>query len=157
MSVTGASRPEALHAGCVLLGEAAILIRGPSGVGKSALARALVETVARTGGYAAHVGDDRVVLSVEHGRVLARPHAAIAGRLEIRGVGIVRVSASAPAGVVRLVLDLMARPPRHPDTDDLTCTVLGLALPRLPTRPEDAFGLAMWWFRGRDDTVVTER
>ena len=41
-----------LHASCVVVGEAGILIRGPSGSGKSSLAREIVLWVGREAGVA---------------------------------------------------------------------------------------------------------
>ena len=104
-----------MHATCVVVGEAGVLLRGEAGAGKSSLALALIERATLRGGFAALVGDDRVRLARCHGRVVARPHPAIAGRIEIRGHGIVAVE-SVEACVLRLVVDLacpmrrMARP-----------------------------------------------
>src|SRR5690606_32729552 len=70
-----------IHATCVALGDTGILLRGRSGSGKSDLALRLID------GGALLVADDRVALSLEGGRVIARPPAALAGYLEVRGVG----------------------------------------------------------------------
>ena len=80
------STGSALHATCLVIGEAGVLLRGPSGAGKSTLARRLISTALRDGRYASLVGDDRVRLEAVAGRLVARPHPAIAGRLEVRGV-----------------------------------------------------------------------
>src|SRR3546814_286537 len=65
------------------LGDWAVLLRGPSGVGKSDLALRLIDR------GAVLVSDDQTLLSVAGGRLVAAPPAAIAGRLEARGLGIV--------------------------------------------------------------------
>ena len=81
-----------LHASAVLVGARAVLIRGPSGSGKSKLARELIESARGNGsGFARLVGDDRVHLETASGRLLVRPAQALAGLLEVRGVGVLRV------------------------------------------------------------------
>ena len=56
-----------VHASAVLVGDRAVLIRGPSGSGKSALAYALIRA-AEIGGFARLVGDDRVHVEAANGR-----------------------------------------------------------------------------------------
>lgn len=120
-----------LHAGCILLGEAGILIRGASGSGKSSLARRLVAGRLVRGGFAAFVADDRVILTRRHGRLVARPHAAIAGLAEHRGLGILPVPHE-EAAVVTLVVDLTEEPaPRMPSRDMLETSLLGVAIARV--------------------------
>jgi serine kinase of HPr protein (carbohydrate metabolism regulator) len=122
-----------VHGSAVLAGRCAILIRGASGSGKSRLALALLDA-ARSGllGFARLVADDRVQLEASHGRVLARPPSALAGLLELRGVGITHV-AFEPVAVVGLVVDLDAfDAQRMPAAAERTTAVAGIALPRLP-------------------------
>ena len=57
------------------------LLRGPSGCGKSDLALRLIDRGARL------VADDRVVLTVEDGAVVAAAPPPLAGLLEVRGLG----------------------------------------------------------------------
>lgn len=121
-----------VHASAVLVGARAVLIRGPSGAGKSRLALALVEA-ARTGTlrFAKLVGDDRVHLEPANGRLLVRPADALAGLIEIRGVGIRRLDYEASA-VVGLVVDLAAADAeRLPQTERQHTVIAGLSLPRL--------------------------
>jgi serine kinase of HPr protein (carbohydrate metabolism regulator) len=60
-----------------------VMIEGPTGVGKSDLAlRAL------TMGFRL-VADDRVVVFASGGRLYGKPPAALAGLLEVRGLGVV--------------------------------------------------------------------
>ncbi|MGA4552928.1 HPr kinase/phosphorylase [Methylorubrum aminovorans] len=133
--VAGEERPrETVHASCVLLDEAGVLIRGPSGAGKSALCLALLDRFFLEGRYARLVGDDRVRLEAHHGRLVARPHPALAGLIEIRGLGPRRLAAHAPAAVVRLVVDLVAAVERLPEAAD-TAWLLGVAVPRLTLEP----------------------
>lgn len=148
--------PETCHASCCVLGEHGILIRGPSGAGKSTAARRLVAEHARRGGFARLVGDDRVVLGVASGRLIARPHPDLAGRLEIRGLGLVGLPWE-PACRVRLVLDLLDRaPPRLPEPADTCATLLGIRISRVAATIQDAVDLVLWRMRGCSDTAVTE-
>lgn len=94
-----------IHATAVVVGEAGILILGPSGSGKSALALALIARAREAGLFAALVGDDRVWLRAISGRLVAAGAAHMAGMIERRGVGIV-TDAWAPEAVVRLAVDL---------------------------------------------------
>ena len=55
--------------------------------------------------FARLVGDDRIALAAAHGRLLARPAQALAGLIEVRGLGIRRL-AHEPVAVVGLVVDL---------------------------------------------------
>lgn len=123
-----------VHASAVLVGARAVLIRGPSGSGKSRLAWELIEA-ARGGAvaFARLVGDDRVHLQAAGSRLLVRSNDAIAGLIELRGVGIVRRDHEACA-VVGLVVDLAAvdaeRLPERGKT-----IVEGIPVPRLAVAP----------------------
>jgi HPr kinase/phosphorylase len=100
------ARPATVHASAVLVGPRAALIRGPAGAGKSRLALGLIH--AAEGGliaFARLVGDDRIELAASHGRLLARPAPALAGLIEVRGLGIRRLDHE-PVAVVGLVVDL---------------------------------------------------
>jgi HPr kinase/phosphorylase len=121
-----------VHASAVLVGARAVLIRGPSGSGKSRLALDLIEA-ARIGSlpFARLVADDRVHLGAANGRLLARPAEALAGLLEVRGVGLRRVIHE-PCAVVGWIVDLAAaEAPRLPDATGRTTEIDGISLPRL--------------------------
>lgn len=120
-----------IHASAVLVGARAVLIRGPSGAGKSRLALELI-AAGRSGHlrFARLIGDDRVHLASVGGRLLVRPAAPLAGLIEMRGTGILRLDYE-PCAVVGLVVDLAAadaeRLPEH-----RTAEIEGNTLPRLP-------------------------
>lgn len=126
-----------IHANALLLGAAGVLLRGPAGSGKSALTLDLIDHAQARGDFARLIGDDRIELCGVDGRLIARPHPAIAGAVEIRGRGIVRVPFE-PAGVIRLVVDLLSNsdppPPRLPSESELAQTICGVTLPRLFAR-----------------------
>ena len=122
-----------VHASAVLVGDRAVLIRGPSGSGKSTLAFDLI-LAGRSGQIppAILVGDDRVHLDTSGGKLLVRPAAALAGLIEIYGLGIRRV-AHASEAVVGLVVDLAADDAeRLPAAEAFTTNVDGVRLPRIP-------------------------
>ncbi len=134
-----------LHASTVLVDSGAVLIRGPSGSGKSRLVLALIEA-AKAGRlrFARLVSDDRTQLVPAHGRLLASPPAPLAGLLEVRGLGLRRMEFE-PHAVVCLVVDLAAEDgDRLPDAASRTIELHGIRLPRLPvTAGEDPLPLVL--------------
>lgn len=89
-----------VHGSCVDVSGVGVLLRGPSGSGKSDLALRLI------GGGARLVADDQVALSAADGELSASAPVAIAGLLEVRGLGPVPVAAAASTPL-RLVYDLV--------------------------------------------------
>jgi HPr kinase/phosphorylase len=128
---------EPLHASAVVVGEAGILFRGRSGSGKSTLARQIVAEATRRGSFARLLADDRVRLFSEHGRIVARPHPSIAGKLEVRGIGIV-AQEHVPAAVIRLCVDCDALPlDRLPGRDQMYVIIAGVTVRRIVAGPGD--------------------
>jgi HPr kinase/phosphorylase len=122
-----------VHASAVLVGDRAVLIRGPSGSGKSRLAFDLI-LAGRAGQIPKTllIGDDRVYLEIMQGQLVVRPVRALAGLIEIRGLGIRRCDFAGQA-IVGLVVDLSAADAeRLPAADALKVTVSGVILPRIP-------------------------
>jgi serine kinase of HPr protein (carbohydrate metabolism regulator) len=128
------SAAASLHASCIVIGEAGILIRGSSGSGKSTLARELILDAERSKRFARLVSDDRVRVENRNGRLLARGLPALAGRLEARGLGILTLPYESSA-IVRLVIDCeTADPPRLPTPEEGSTCLCGVVLPRLAVR-----------------------
>ena len=121
-----------IHASAVLLGRKAALIRGPAGSGKSQLVWELLQAAAQGAlSFARLVGDDRVHLQAHSDRLLVRSAPALAGMLEIRGLGIRRLTYE-PLAVVGLVVDLAAEDAvRHPSSEARQVAIDGVCLPRL--------------------------
>ncbi|MBY0510490.1 MAG: HPr kinase/phosphatase C-terminal domain-containing protein [Rhodospirillaceae bacterium] len=113
-----------VHATCVALDDVGIVIRGASGAGKSDLALRLID------GGAALVADDYCHVAVDKGRLLVTPPANIAGQIEVRGYGIVKMPyrASIAAG---LVVDLKAEADIERMPEHQTCIIEGVTLPCL--------------------------
>ena len=111
-----------VHATAVAIEGAAILLRGPPGAGKSDLALRLIDDGARL------VADDQTLLRRANDRVLVRAPATIAGLLEIRGVGIVRVDPLDEAPLA-LIVDLVPSEQVERIPDNRSEVVLGLAFP----------------------------
>jgi HPr kinase/phosphorylase len=135
----------AVHASCVVLGEDGILIRGPAGSGKSTLVRDLLGLGAISGTFVALVGDDRVTLTQRHGRLVAAPHPALAGLLEIRGLGLQPVDATVPSAVLRLVVDLADNAPRMPEEGTETIRLRDVPLPRMVLSPDPGRAATVMW------------
>lgn len=120
-----------VHASCVEIAGAGVLLRGPSGSGKSDLALRLIEGGARL------VADDRTDLIVEEGRLMARSPATIAGRMEVRGLGIIDVPCRASV-TVALVVDLVTPDSVERLPEAQRCTYLGCAVPLVALAPFEA-------------------
>lgn len=123
---------ETIYGGCVVWNEAGILIRGPSGAGKSSLARMILFEADRRGEFASLVSDDRTILSCHSGRLIAEPVPVLAGKLEIRGFGIIDCPFE-PAAVIHLIIDIVEKNmvPRVAYPEDLHSTLLGITLQRI--------------------------
>ncbi|WP_298243096.1 HPr kinase/phosphorylase [uncultured Bradyrhizobium sp.] len=122
-----------VHASAVKVGHLAVLIRGPSGSGKSRLAFDLI-MAGRAGVIerAVLVGDDRVHLATVGGEIEVRPAPRLAGLIEIRGLGIRRCDFEGHA-TVGLVVDLdAADAERLPPADALKTSISGVEIPRIP-------------------------
>ena len=122
-----------IHASAVLVGDRAVLIRGPSGSGKSRLAFDLI-LAGRAGqsSKATLIGDDRVRLTPRDGSLIVQNVPELAGLIEIRGLGIRKIDAAseAPIGVV---VDLSASDAeRLPPPEALKTVISDVELPRIP-------------------------
>lgn len=99
-----------IHGNALVLGETGLLILGRSGAGKSTLTLSLLARATAHGDFARLVGDDRISVAACNGRVIARPHPAIEGLIETRGLGVLRYPFE-PACVVTAVVEIVENPP----------------------------------------------
>ena len=120
-----------VHGTTVALEGEGVLLRGPSGGGKSDLALRLIDGGARL------IADDQTELARVADGLLARSPASIAGRMEVRGIGILRVP-TVPSALLRLVIDLVVpdRVERLPEPQ--FCDYLQCSLPLLALAPFEA-------------------
>ena len=114
---------------CVAVNGRAIVIEGAPGSGKSELALALIDR------GAVLVGDDGMTVEARGDQAIASPPPNIAGKLEVRGVGIIDLpTTSAP---IALVLRLVEDAPRYP-LEIGTSEFAGVVVPCLPFTVGDA-------------------
>ena len=123
--MTSDTETKLIQASAVAIDGRAVIIEGPSGIGKSSLVLALIDR------GAVLIGDDGVRLVRDGGTILASPPPNISGKLEIRHVGIADVPVtSAP---LALIITLCAEAPRlideAPMRDMLGLNIPGVTLP----------------------------
>lgn len=119
---------ETIHASTVAIGGRAVLIWGRSGSGKSDLALRLIDRGAKL------VSDDYTLVKRTPGGLVASAPATIAGRMEVRGLGIVAVEAAPGETPVSLVVDLDGERERMPP-EELSRPLLGVAVPLVRLDP----------------------
>lgn len=129
-----------MHGTCVAFGGRAALLRGAPGTGKSDLALRFIARYPATRGNAGAslVADDQVVLERRGSELVARAPEEIAGMLEVRGVGLVRLD-YANSARLRLIVDLVAggQAPRLPPDPLPREEVLGVEVPVTVAEPHE--------------------
>lgn len=121
MNAPGSFVSETIHASTVALDGRAVLITGPSGSGKSDLSLRLLDR-----GFTL-VSDDRTIVRRDGDRLAASAPQQIAGKLEVRGIGILDVGNSSDVPVA-LVVELTSEIERMPD-ERRERAILGVPIP----------------------------
>ena len=114
---------ETLHASTVALDGRAVLISGPSGSGKSDLALRMLDR------DFVLVSDDQTTIRKQGEQLLASAPPTIAGKLEVRGIGIVDMKCTDNVPVA-LVVELTSEIQRLPD-DSHQRLILGVSVPMI--------------------------
>ncbi|MFL9839420.1 aldolase [Sphingomonas sp. ST-64] len=99
---------ETLHATSVAIDGRAVLIEGRSGEGKSDLALRLIDRGALL------VADDYTICARTNGVLHACAPANIAGKIEVRGIGVVAMP-HADRAPIALIVSILDAPPRMPE------------------------------------------
>ncbi len=117
-----------IHATCVAIDGRAVLLTGKSGSGKSDLALRLIDRGATL------VSDDGTLLEARNGRAYAGAPESIAGRMEVRGLGIIPLPALADVPVA-LCIVLDAAMERMPEEILPLRPIEGIDIPVLALDP----------------------
>jgi HPr kinase/phosphorylase len=131
-------KTELIHGTCVALAGRAAILLGPSGSGKSDLALRFIHATPEHLAPAL-IADDQTRIHADHGRLMAEAPETIAGRIEVRGIGIVAVPHRSQSEVVLLV-ELAAGKdiPRMPPSPLPTRRLCGIDVPILLLCPFEA-------------------
>ncbi len=124
-----------VHGTCIDVAGAGVLLRGPSGSGKSDLALRLIDRGARL------VADDQVEVTAAGGDLVAVAPTALAGLLEVRGLGVLRIEVAVSARL-ELVVDLVAPEAVNRMPEGQMAKIEGVALPLLRLAPFQASAAA---------------
>ena len=120
---------DVIHASTVSIGDRAVLLTGPSGAGKSDLALRLIDRGAML------VSDDYTELRRRDGRLYAGAPARLAGRIEVRGIGIVEMPQAGETEVA-LIVELEGTIERMPE--HATRRLAGVEVPVARLAPFEA-------------------
>jgi serine kinase of HPr protein (carbohydrate metabolism regulator) len=115
---------EQIHATTIDIDGSGVLLSGPSGSGKSDLALRLIDGGARL------VADDRTDLALADGRLVASAPREIAGRMEVRGLGVLEKDA-VPQTILTLVVELVDLKNVERVPKEATTTLLGVDVPAI--------------------------
>jgi len=132
---------ENLHATAIAVAGRGVLLRGPSGTGKSDLALRCLTLAAQPllPGPVTLIADDRVVACREGARVMLSAPAALSGLIEVRGIGPVRIAPITEAALA-LAIDIVAAGAVERLPEPASVTICGVEVPlvRLDAREPSA-------------------
>jgi serine kinase of HPr protein (carbohydrate metabolism regulator) len=121
---------ESVHATSVAIDGRVVLLTGISGAGKSDLGLRLIDR------GAALVSDDYTLVKRVDGRLHAAAPATIAGRMEVRGIGIIDMVhvEDAPVALIVELFDIVDRMPAEP----MMRVIAGIDVPVVKLSPLEA-------------------
>lgn len=137
--------PAIVHATCISLSGRGLLIKGASGSGKSALALQLLAYGCKL------VADDRVVLSIDGGNLMADAPPSLPKMIEARGIGLIPVVLSGPARLVAAVDMDTLETDRLPEKRDVSLIGQNIPLYYKVEEPHFAAGLVQMLKQGWRD------
>lgn len=127
------------HCNVLRIEDCGILIEGPSGSGKSSLSTGLIERAQLLGRSAILVSDDQAFLETCDPSITAKAPDATAGKIELRGYGIIEVphtSSTEISLIVKMVDDAAVE--RMPEPKSIRFFDTELPVLEVPTRHEQA-------------------
>ncbi len=129
------SQSELIHATCIANSRRGVLLRGPSGSGKSDLALRCIFLNIAEEKYKL-ISDDQVRLVRSRDQIVASAPSSIYGKIEVRGLGILDMEAISSANL-DLVVDLVPADlvPRLPENPSPTVDLHGIQLPNIKLYP----------------------
>ncbi|HKX22303.1 MAG TPA: HPr kinase/phosphatase C-terminal domain-containing protein [Rhizorhapis sp.] len=118
---------ETLHCSTVAIGGRAVMIEGRSGSGKSDLALRLIDRGAKL------VSDDYTIACRKGPLLLASPPPAIAGKIEVRSLGLIEIEhvTDQPVALIVQLFDAVDRMPPDPERR----VVAGISVPVIKIAP----------------------
>ena len=121
-----------VHATCIAFDGHGILLRGPSGSGKSDLALRVIDRGAQL------VADDQVILVRDGPHMIASAPTSLYGLIEIRGLGIMRMVDVPAEARIALVADMTEPHAIDRLPGQRHCDIDGVSLPWLMLAPFEA-------------------
>jgi serine kinase of HPr protein (carbohydrate metabolism regulator) len=112
-----------LHASCIAINGRAILIEGLSGSGKSDLTLRLIDRGATL------VSDDYTFIRRDGTRLLASPPPTLAGKIEVRGLGILEFPHMTDVPVALIIS--VGEPVERLPEDGRAQNLIGIAIPHI--------------------------
>lgn len=117
-----------IHATAIVVGTRGLIFVGPSGVGKTMMAFACLTAARRQGAASFLIADDQVFVSREDNRIVATCPPSIAGLMEIRGSGIVKMAylEAAPIDLAVQVVSMGAAERLPPENEQFEIGEIGV-------------------------------
>jgi serine kinase of HPr protein (carbohydrate metabolism regulator) len=135
-----------IHGTAIVVAKTGLLFLGPSGIGKSSLAFSCLAAAKPLGLFSALVADDRVLISKRNDHVIAECPPSIAGLIEVRGTGILKIPYISPVLVHFAVLPVdLSTADRLPEEDEQMEVADGIFLPviRISTAAANPLAIIM--------------